>query len=361
MSLTPCPTTIPKYYTVTLHLIAALSVPVNMVGFYLVWCQSPKMKGYKYCLCYLQLVSFISELHMSLISPGYYFFPMIGGYNTGAELMSSHLSMTIWVFILAFELPSALLCFVFRHNAAEEISRVCFRNATTKKNNFKVQTVPSKMYMEKFCLLLCHLFPFATAFSMWKSRLTYQQKYDFMSENWPQCMYWMRFEAFEVYDYKLNPWLAVVGIGALSFVLLVYTYGLTLGFHTILILQKHQKSMSRQTYQMHKMFLFSLLMQLLIPGILIVVPFGICMFVVVTGSISLQELATDTMFLVGSHSTCSSSVMILSNPRYRRVLKEKLIKILRLKQASDPRNGNSVRPSQRSISFVVIQSTTTAS
>ncbi|KAF1769813.1 hypothetical protein GCK72_001630 [Caenorhabditis remanei] len=313
MSLTPCPTTIPKYYTVTLHLIAALSVPVNMVGFYLVWCQSPKMKGYKYCLCYLQLVSFISELHMSLISPGYYFFPMIGGYNTGAELMSSHLSMTIWVFILAFELPSALLCFVFRHNAAEEISR----------------TVPSKMYMEKFCLLLCHLFPFATAFSMWKSRLTYQQKYDFMSENWPQCMYWMRFEAFEVYDYKLNPWLAVVGIGALSFVLLVYTYGLTLGFHTILILQKHQKSMSRQTYQMHKMFLFSLLMQLLIPGILIVVPFGI--------------------------------FMILSNPRYRRVLKEKLIKILRLKQASDPRNGNSVRPSQRSISFVVIQSTTTAS
>ena len=119
---------------------------------------------------------------MSLISPGYYLFPMIGGYNTGAELMSSHLSMTIWVFILAFELPSALLCFVFRHNAAEEISRVCFRNATTKKNNFKVQTVPSKMYMEKFCLLLCHLFPFATAFSMWKSRLTYQQKYDFMSE-----------------------------------------------------------------------------------------------------------------------------------------------------------------------------------
>ncbi|CAL2027721.1 unnamed protein product [Caenorhabditis brenneri] len=45
---------------------------------------------------------------------------------------------------------------------------------------------------------------------MWKSKLTYQQKYDFMRENWIQCISWMRFEAFEVYDYKTNPWLAVL-------------------------------------------------------------------------------------------------------------------------------------------------------
>lgn len=72
----------------------------------------------------LQAASFITEIHMSFLCPGYYFFPMIGGYNTGVEFISSHTSMSIYVFIFAFELPSALLCFVFRHNAAQNISRV---------------------------------------------------------------------------------------------------------------------------------------------------------------------------------------------------------------------------------------------
>ncbi|CAP20598.2 Protein CBG23847 [Caenorhabditis briggsae] len=167
------------------------------------------MKGYKYCLCYLQFVSFITELHMSWICPGYYFFPLIGGYNTGAEFISSHLSMTLYVFIFAFELPSTLSCFIFRHKAAEEISR----------------TNPSKMYVEKFMLILCHIFPFAGAFAMFNSQLTFEQKYDYLQKNWPECMIWMKFDAFEVYDYVLNPWLAVVGIGAISFVLLVYGAG----------------------------------------------------------------------------------------------------------------------------------------
>uniref|UniRef100_A0A1I7UGZ2 Serpentine Receptor, class I n=1 Tax=Caenorhabditis tropicalis TaxID=1561998 RepID=A0A1I7UGZ2_9PELO len=241
MANSPCPETIPFYYPLTLHIIAGVSIPVNLVGFYLVWYQSPKMQGYKYCLCYLQ-------------------------------------------------------------NGA------------------------SQMYFKKFLLILCHLFPFAASFSMWMSRLTYQQKYDFVKDNWSQCLFWMRFEAFEVYDYKLNPWLAVVGIGALLFVLIVYTYGLSLGIHTMSILQKFRKSMSKQTFQMHKTALFSLVMQLLIPGVLIIIPLGVCMTVVITGAVGLQELATNTMFLVSSHSMCSCFVMISSNPRYRTVVKEKFEK-----------------------------------
>ncbi|EFP02913.1 hypothetical protein CRE_28329 [Caenorhabditis remanei] len=303
----PCPETVPVYYIVTLHTLAIVSIPINMIGFYLVWYQSPKLRGYKYCLCYLQLASFLTECHMSLICPGYYFFPIIAGYNTGFEIISSHLSMTIYVFIFAFEIPSALLCFIFRHNAAENISRV----------------KPRKLYLEKIMLVLAHIFPFASAFAMWKSGLPDQLKRDYVKDNWPQCLEWLKLNAFEVYDYKLNPWLAVVGIGAVLFVFLVYTYGLTLGLHTMTILQKHQRSMSRQTYQMHKTALFSLIMQSLIPGALIVIPLGVCMFVVVTGAVGLQELATDTMFLVGSHSMCQCIVMISSNAKYRRLLKEK--------------------------------------
>ncbi|CAO4362761.1 unnamed protein product [Caenorhabditis nigoni] len=190
-----------------------------------------------------------------------------------------------------------------------------------------LQTNSPSRFLKKVCILLTHIFPFATSFVMWKSNLTYQQKQDYLTINWPQCLNWLKLDAFEVYDYELNSWLAVVGIGAVSFVVIVYTYGLTLGVDTMVILQKHQKSMSRQMYQMHKTALFSLLMQLLIPGMLIVVPLSVCMFVVVTGAIGLQELATDTMFLVGSHSMCSCTVMILSNPKYRKFVKERILRL----------------------------------
>uniref|UniRef100_A0A1I7UGZ3 Serpentine Receptor, class H n=1 Tax=Caenorhabditis tropicalis TaxID=1561998 RepID=A0A1I7UGZ3_9PELO len=254
---------------------------------------------------------------------------MIGGFNTGWEIISSHLSMTIYTFIIAFEIPSMLLCFIFRHNAAEKIN----------------QGPPSKMYLEKFFIVLTHLFPFATATAMWKSNLTQEQKYRFVKENWPQCLHWMKLEAFEVYDYKLNPWLAVVGIGAILFVVIVYSYGFTLGIHTMSILQKSRKSMSKQTFKMHRTALFSLLMQLLIPGMVLVGPLLICMTVVITGAIGLQELATDTMFLVGSHSMLSSTVMILTNPRYRKVIRESTC-IGRLKTTNP---SATVEPSKRSI------------
>ncbi|CAB04119.1 Serpentine Receptor, class I [Caenorhabditis elegans] len=331
----PCPSEIPTYYPLTLHIIAGISIPINFIAFYLVWFQSPKMQGYKYCLCYLQAASFITEIHMSFLCPGYYFFPMIGGYNTGVEFISSHTSMSIYVFIFAFELPSALLCFVFRHNAAQNISR----------------TAPNKKYFKTFTLFLTHLFPFAAAFCMWNSNLTNQQKQDFVEENWPQCTQWLKFFAFEVYDYMLNPWLAVVGIGAVALVFMVYGYGLGLGTHTMMILQRFRKSMSRQTYQQHKTALFSLVMQLLIPGVLIIVPLGVCMFVVVTGEVGLQEVATNTMFLVGSHSMCSSAVMISSNPRHRKYLKEKTIQILKI-TPNTRRIANSVEPSHRTNSLV---------
>ena len=145
----PCPETIPPYYTTSLHVIAGFSIPINLIGFYLVWFQSPGMFGYKYCLVYMQvlgstvvitgycnifqLISFLTEIHMSWICPGYYFFPMVGGYNTGeffGQFISSHLSMTLWIFIFCFELAAGLCCFVYRHNAAAHFSQV---SVLTKK------------------------------------------------------------------------------------------------------------------------------------------------------------------------------------------------------------------------------------
>lgn len=63
---------------------------------------------------------------------------------------------------------------------------------------------------------------------------------------------------------------------------------MTLGVHTMIILQKFRKSMSRQTYQMHKTALFSLIMQIVIPGVLLVAPLSFCMFVIIMEEVGLQ-------------------------------------------------------------------------
>ncbi|CAB04118.2 Serpentine Receptor, class I [Caenorhabditis elegans] len=327
----PCPSEIPTYYPLTLHIIAGISIPINFIGFYLVWFQSPKMLGYKYCLCYLQFASFLTEMHMSFICPGYYFFPLTGGFNTGGQFISSHLSITIYTFIFSFEVPSTLLCFIYRHNATKNINR----------------GYSSKLYLEKLFLILTHLFPFSSAFCMFQSKLTPQQRMDYVNNNFPQCLEWLKFEAFEVYDYHPNRWLVALGAVVFATIFVAYSYAMTLGVHTMIILQKFRKSMSRQTYQMHKTALFSLIMQIVIPGVLLVAPLSFCMFVIIMEEVGLQELATGSMFFVASHSMCSSAVMILSNPRYRTVLLEKTLKALGLSSVTiAARSG--VEPSQNS-------------
>ncbi|CAO4363290.1 unnamed protein product [Caenorhabditis nigoni] len=93
-------------------------------------------------------------------------------------------------------------------------------------------------------------------------------------------------------------------------------------------------------------------MQLVIPGVLIIVPMDMCMYVVLTDSTGLQELATDSMFLIGSHSMCQVTVMIMSNSVYRRVLKEKFWRIFRLDILTNQQYGSSVEPSLRTNSFI---------
>uniref|UniRef100_A0A8R1I077 Uncharacterized protein n=2 Tax=Caenorhabditis japonica TaxID=281687 RepID=A0A8R1I077_CAEJA len=235
---------------------------------------------------------------------------MVGGYNTGrffGQFIASHHSMTIWVLVFCFELAAGLTCFVYRHQAAARIN----------------QPHKSRLLVEKTALFFTHLFPFATSFCLYNSNLTPQQKHVYLKENYPQCLFWMGIDGFEVYDYRMNPWLTVTGVGAFSFIFVIAWYCFYLGVHTAIVLQRVRHHLAPSTYHMHKAALISLVMQLVIPGVLIIVPLDLCMFVVITGAQDMQELATDSMFLVGSHSMCQCIVMILSNSTYRRIVKEK--------------------------------------
>lgn len=139
----PCPPRAPTYYTTTLHVVAGISAPINILGLYLVIFKSLGVSKYKYCIFYIQVgaeigsfrtwecyqaAAFLTEIQMSVVAPGYYFFPILGGFHTNelvAKLTSqNHLLMTIYLFFLGNEVPAVVWCFVYRHSAAESMRRV---------------------------------------------------------------------------------------------------------------------------------------------------------------------------------------------------------------------------------------------
>uniref|UniRef100_A0A1I7UV98 G protein-coupled receptor n=1 Tax=Caenorhabditis tropicalis TaxID=1561998 RepID=A0A1I7UV98_9PELO len=293
-------------------------------------------------LLYFQLAAFLTETHMSWICPAYYFFPLVGGYNTGeffGQFIGPHLSFSLWVGVYAFELSGGLCCFVYRHNAAVQIN----------------QNYASRTYIKKIALVLVHIFPFQTAICMYLSGLTYQEKYDYVRKNYPQCLKWMMFDGFEAYDRTTNPMIVITGGVAFVFVFIIVWYCFTLGVHTMVILQRLRQHMSAQTYNMHRAAIASLTMQLVLPGSLIIIPKNIILYIVLTDSNHLQEVATDMMFLMGSHSMCQCTVMILSNSVYRRIIKEKIGSVLRINFLTNQQYGSSVEPSMRTNSFIRAQ------
>ncbi|CAB3407916.1 unnamed protein product [Caenorhabditis bovis] len=262
-----CPTEAPAYYIMTLHTIAVVSLPFNITAFYLVWFHSPKSSKYRYCLLYVQLSTFFTEIYMSWVNPGYYFFPMIGGYNTSPlrKYISTPVSMSIYVFAFCFELPSYLICFLYRHECVLELDRY-----------------------------------------------------------FPKCEHAMLIPSFEIYDYRINIVVAYVGIGAFLFIFFTSIYIGYLTFTTRRILRKLRKRMSVTTYSMHRSSLIALSLQVLIPLFLLVIPLYTIGIVIAKDLYQYQELATNSMFIIVAHSLTSSICMIVTNPRHLRILIDKL-------------------------------------
>uniref|UniRef100_A0A8R1DUY6 Uncharacterized protein n=1 Tax=Caenorhabditis japonica TaxID=281687 RepID=A0A8R1DUY6_CAEJA len=309
MSTAPCPTGAPSYYLTATHCIAAVSAPINLYAMYLVLFRSPGLSNYKYCICYLQLSAFFTELQMTLVCPGYYFFPVLGGYNTGeffGKMMRSHLYMTMYTFFLASELPAIVWCFTYRHNSAVDM-----RNRGSKP----------RRPLKNMAMFGAQLFPFAVAFCMYMSEISRDEAHSYLEKKYPQCLYWAKNEYFAVYDYYTNPWIAVTGVGALGLVCIYAIFFFSLGIHTMFLLQQLRSHMSLQTYRMHRTALISLSLQVVLPSVLIILPLYVCFYVVLFELVEHQALATNMTVMISGHSVCSSIVMISTNPRYRTYLK----------------------------------------
>ncbi|CAI2352825.1 unnamed protein product [Caenorhabditis sp. 36 PRJEB53466] len=246
---------------------------------------------------------------MSVVCPGYYFFPILAGYNTGTlfgRFFRSHIYMTVWTFFLSSELPAITWCFIYRHNAAVDMG-----SRRTRKRPFK-----------KSIFVLVQSFPFLSSFSLYMSEITPEQAVSYMQKNYPQCVYWLDSPLFTVYDYNSNAWIAVCGVGSLIVLCIYIILGGILGVHTMMILQKLQKNMSVKTYRMHRNALVSLSLQVVIPSVFLICPLYVCLWVVLFNLIEYQSFASNMTVMIGCHSVCSSIVMISTNPRYRALIRD---------------------------------------
>ncbi|CAB03314.2 Serpentine Receptor, class I [Caenorhabditis elegans] len=328
----PCPATIPDGYLLTLDIIGGGSLSMNFLAMYMIWFQSPGMHGYKYCLTYMQFASFLVEFNLTVLVPAYYFFPLTGGIAVGEvvrKYISNHMGLTIWMFMFCFVLPASLSCFIYRHTAASQI-----------QNN------ASKFHLKKLVMILTHIFPFLTALGTWNCQMTFDQKYEYVRKNYPQCLFWLEFDRFEAYDYQVNPWIVRTACAAIGFLMISTCYGIWLGVHTMVILQRLRGHMSVQTYQMHLTALISLGLQMATPTVFIL-PVYMFVAVIVTDAVDMQRIVSWAPCLMSTHSMLLVTVMIMSNASYRKVLKDKIWNVLGLTRLTGSHIGSEVEPSIR--------------
>uniref|UniRef100_A0A1I7TF37 G protein-coupled receptor n=1 Tax=Caenorhabditis tropicalis TaxID=1561998 RepID=A0A1I7TF37_9PELO len=140
-----------------------------------------------------------------------------------------------------------------------------------------------------------------------------------------------------MYDFSGNLWTTVVGVASMAYISVFSLYGAYLGLHTIYILQNVRMHLSPQIYALHKSAMISLFLQCAVPLFCVILPFNFIFLVIYHDWWQYQEAATCTIFLMAAHSMVSSLVLILSNQRFRRLIKEKMIVIPgRLKGALTP-------------------------
>ncbi|CAA20951.1 G protein-coupled receptor [Caenorhabditis elegans] len=339
----PCPEAPPDGFLLTLHLIGGISLLMNLLTMYMIWFESPGMHGYRYCLTYVQIVSFLVEFIMAVVIPIHIFLPMKGGITLREgfrTIMSNQMALTIWIFLLCLVLPASITCFIYRHNAASQINENS--NSSTKYSH------------KTLAMILNHIFPFLTAFGTWQCQNTTEQKYEYVRQNYPQCLFWVANDNFEAYDYHENPWIIrTVGAG-IGFLVVSSAHGAFLGVHTMIVLQRLRSHMSVQTYQMHRTALISLAMQMVCPCVFIFVVYFYAL-VAWIDDVELQVYISRCPCIMSTHSLLLCTVMIMSNKNYRQVLKDKLSKLFRLSRPIGSQIGSEVEPSMmRTFNNVVV-------
>ncbi|CAI5438084.1 unnamed protein product [Caenorhabditis angaria] len=305
-NITVCSFSPPPYFNIVMEIVGIISIPMNILIAFLVWKYSSTTKTFRACLTYLQIVSFIVETDMA-INQAWYNFPILAGYslsNFGAYLnIPTHALMIFFIFFLCSEIPACLQCFYYRFEETRKLKR--------DNKLFKVGLI---------YVIISHLYPFFAIYLFNLMKASFERQYEIMLKSYPKCVSLFAEVSFELYDWESAAMKYCV-IYFITIMSISIVFGAYFALGALFILLEFRSLMSKSAYNSNISALINLLIISLCPVFFVVLPLFFCLIVVIFEIVEYQVYSNISMIFVNAHSMVYSIVSILTNSRYRKILK----------------------------------------
>ncbi|CAI5452860.1 unnamed protein product [Caenorhabditis angaria] len=297
----------PWFHKFILEVIECISIPLNCLVSYFIWHDPNAKRTYKFCVSFMQFISFVVETDMSIFTWPWYNFPLLAGYSQSTFSLyfniSTHALMLFYGFFVTWEVPACLQCFYYRYEET--------RKLRSKKSISKISLL---------LVIITYLYPFATLYFMNEIYTPFPRKYQIMREKYPECMELFFEPTFELYDTS-TPAMIHVTVYFCLIMIITFVNALYFAYETFTILNNLRGLMSRQTYRIHLNASINLFTLTLCPFVLIVFPLVFCMFIVMFDAVELQKYGNFSMIGIASHSSVFSSVVLATKSKYRKTMR----------------------------------------
>ncbi|CCD74365.1 Serpentine Receptor, class H [Caenorhabditis elegans] len=279
---------------------------LNTFVIYLIIFHSSRLDSFKFYLLAFQISCLICDLNTAFLMQPIGLFPICAGYSYGilsrVFSWSSHLLMTIFTFLISEQVNILAICFLRKHKAIMSLEDI-----TSSAN-----------YIYHVWYSFCLLFPFAIAFSIYRSGDTLHEQMRILEELYPE--YAGQFGNLREFQYypmnnKLILFFALVTFGTTKSTVLITC----LVYRMYTALTRIQSRLSTYDLVKHKVVLKSLIVQFLTTPISFIPVFVIMMTVIVPTYHS-QEISWVACMVSTTHSIFNSIVVILTYPEFRRVV-----------------------------------------
>ncbi|EFO87520.1 hypothetical protein CRE_15830 [Caenorhabditis remanei] len=313
------PTILLKFYTI--HGVFALFF--NVLGVFLIMKNPRIVKLYRGFMLNMQILSLLADAQTTLLMQPVYIFPIIGGYTNGVWWnifrMSSHLQMGIFILLLYLQVASIVCAIVTKFHVVSNIGKVGFmKSEKVSENIFQSSKRPLLFWI---FVVFYHSCAFLIFGIFCISYLTKREAVDLVKTKFPSAMNVFTLENVEIYDLEVNKWM--IGTTSLIASMLVSSLLISLYF-SVRLLKKHRSKrliISVRSFRGHQIAVTSLMAQATIPFIVIIIPIGTIVYFFVRVVPNAQYISNAMMAIYSFHSSLSTTVMIISTPQYRKMIR----------------------------------------
>ncbi|EFO88946.1 hypothetical protein CRE_06432 [Caenorhabditis remanei] len=314
-------------FEVPFHLIyhyyasGAISFSLNLLVVYLILFHSEKLDSFRFYLLsfqvtgilldksamiLFQITCIISDLNITIFMQPIGLFPICAGYCYGIFSRffswSSHVLMTLFVFLLSGQIEALTICFLRKHKAIMNLGNM------SRTSDWKYPLT----------YVLCISYNCVYTLSIYLSGDSHEEQMKVLEELYPETA--PKFRALREFHYyimneRLLSFFVLTTFGAAKTTILVSISVIRM-YRT---LQKHSSRMSRKTLARHKLALRSLIMQFLSTPISIFPGFTIMLTVIFPSHYS-QQISWYSLMIGTTHSIFNCIVVIFTYPEFRKAV-----------------------------------------